>query len=336
MARLQNRQLAAAFLWFTVGMLGCNGAEELEVERTSSALYYWVPQFHIPISVDLVGHGLNGVSLNGQAMDGHVVAGVSLEGVQMANGAPKTLKLKKTLFKGSHVAGKNGKNLGVIGSVFSAWLDDGTPIQLRIDDAYSADEYGGGWVWYVVSFAGESGWQPLCGVDESGAAIPAVPLNGLWNFQQGVPGGGAWTESDGHFTFACAGFALAKCVAMGYPPWAEGKLCDDEAKGKKCQKTTLASRHQACVRALRADYCGDGMSHTVDGVPINIYDGIGIRHERSDWSNEAEWDDNGALCIVKARLPEGAPACAEALASTICTAPDSFYGETLVVSQVEP
>ena len=35
---------------------------------------------------------------------------------------------------------------------------------------------------------------------------------------------------------------------------------------------SLASYHQACTRMARADYCGDGTSHTQDGTWIEYYD----------------------------------------------------------------
>ena len=305
---------------------GCGDIEEPQLERANQALLYWIPQFPVLLSVDLVGHGLNGESLNGHPLEGHVVAGVSLADVQMSNGAPKHLKLKNTLFKGPKV----------VGLEFSGWLDDGSPIQIRIDDAYPADEYGGAWLRYTVSFATEGGWQPLCGVDDADEPIPAIPLNGLWDYQQGVPDGGSWTDSDDSFTFACEGFTLAKCVELGYPPWAGGKICDDEAKGKKCEKTTLAAHHQACVRALRADYCGDGTSYTVDGVPLNLYDGLGIRQDGDDWAFEAEWDESGARCVAIERLPDVAPACADALDQPNCGTPEHFETGTLVISEVEP
>ena len=320
----------------TLGLLGCDsaGLEEQNLERSTQALYFWMPMFQPRLSVDLVGHGLNGVSLNGHALEGHIVAGVSLNDVQMPKGAAKDLKLNNTLFKGSHAAGKNLKNLATVGAEFSGWLDGGSGLQLRIEDAYPADEFGGSWLWYVVSFASEEGWQPLCGTDAAGVPVPAVPLNGLWSYEQGVPDGGSWSPSDASFTFACEGFALAKCVALGYPPWAEGKICDDEGNGSDCVKTTLAGHHQACVRALRADYCGDGTSYTVDGVSLNLYDDIGIRQDSEDWAVEAEWDEQGARCVVAERLLDMVPTCADSLEQSACGSLGLFETGSLLLSEV--
>ena len=35
--------------------------------------------------------------------------------------------------------------------------------------------------------------------------------------------------------------------------------------------------YQACVRMVRADYCGDGVGHTRNGTPIDLFDRIGVQ-----------------------------------------------------------
>jgi hypothetical protein len=67
--------------------------------------------------------------------------------------------------------------------------------------------------------------------------------------------------------------------------------------------TSLAPYHQACIRALRADYCGDGNSWTLDGRRIDLYDGIGVQSpSRPFWLFEAEWDDASANCVTFQRV----------------------------------
>ena len=54
----------------------------------------------------------------------------------------------------------------------------------------------------------------------------------------------------------------------------------------------------------RADYCGDGASHTLDGTWIDIYDGLGIQKKTLDDDGmmfEASWSVNGATCVSKPR-----------------------------------
>jgi len=115
-------------------------------------------------------------------------------------------------------------------------------------------------------------------VDASGAPRHAVPLANRWDYRSGVEGGGSEIEEPSRFTFACAGYALAECVEMGYRSWATALSC----VGGDCKKVSLAPLHQACTRMLRADYCGDGASFTINGTLINVYDHLGDpkRHRR--------------------------------------------------------
>jgi hypothetical protein len=166
--------------------------------------------------------------------------------------------------------------------------------------------------------------------------VLAVPLNGAWDLRQGVPGGGAWTDDADAFTFACDGFVLAKCVAMGYAPWREGRSCVAGPHGKDCtKKLSLAPYHQACARMLRADYCGDGTSHTVDGTEANAYDSIGIRSDSEDWAAEAEWAGAGALCLARLRTPLApVPSCVDDLEEADCGR--RAGSPALIVSEVQP
>jgi hypothetical protein len=72
---------------------------------------------------------------------------------------------------------------------------------------------------------------------------------------------------------------------MGYEPW------------RAHAGVNLWDHHQACVRLLRADYCGDGVSYTRNGTPINIYDSLGINPDTEAWAFEASWGRDGARCV---------------------------------------
>lgn len=54
---------------------------------------------------------------------------------------------------------------------------------------------------------------------------------------------------------------------------------------------------------IRADYCGTGTPHTLEGTPIDLFDRLSpiIQAEGTknllNWSVEAEWGPNGALCV---------------------------------------
>ena len=64
--------------------------------------------------------------------------------------------------------------------------------------------------------------------------------------------------------------------------------------------------HQACVRVLRADYCGDGQGHTRDGTPVDLYDRLGVQsgEPAPGMRFEAAWGPAGAVCVARSRLPD--------------------------------
>jgi hypothetical protein len=104
--------------------------------------------------------------------------------------------------------------------------------------------------------------------------------------------------------------------------------------GKACKKTDLTHLHEACTRALRADYCGDGTSFTADGTTISVADVFGIRIGTAGWPFEAEWTASGARCAARLRIPSlGQPACWSALQQPGCGASSHFQSGTLLMTQ---
>src|SRR5690606_31401908 len=87
------------------------------------------------------------------------------------------------------------------------------------------------------------------------------------------------------FTWACRGAALAKAVEWGYAPW------------RTAGGESLQAAHQAGVRLIRADYCGNGVTHTINGNPIDVSDKWGIQEPGTDWPIEAKWGPDGAVCL---------------------------------------
>ena len=53
---------------------------------------------------------------------------------------------------------------------------------------------------------------------------------------------------------------------------------------------------------VRADYCGDGVPHTVNGTLVDVYDRLSptiqtqATADHPEWGVEAEWGPDGALC----------------------------------------
>jgi hypothetical protein len=65
----------------------------------------------------------------------------------------------------------------------------------------------------------------------------------------------------GPLLITCTGGAEGKCIRFGYKPW--HPLSDG---------TSLEPYYRACVRLVRADYGGDGVGHTRNGTPIDLFD----------------------------------------------------------------
>lgn len=165
-------------------------------------------------------------------------------------------------------------------------------------------------VWsYVADLRTNGGpWQPLC-VDATGKRQDTLLLAGVWDPEDGAK---VSPQPDNIVTFACRSAALAKCVEFGYRPWASKN------------GTALANHHQACTRMVRADYCGDGQTHTVTGTSIHVLDQLGIQKKAPgvSYAVEAEWGPNGATCLnpQNTRQPNqtigcSIPACGTAFAS---------------------
>jgi ADYC domain len=113
------------------------------------------------------------------------------------------------------------------------------------------------------------------------------------------PMAGSWTATGRHlhdtkFSLICPAAAEAKCVRLGYRPWRNA------ASG-----TSLWDYHEACVRALRADYCGTGALHSAERSVFTLYDTIGIRPlaAPAGQSFEAAWGPRGAACVRHVRGP---------------------------------
>jgi hypothetical protein len=168
--------------------------------------------------------------------------------------------------------------------------------------------------------------RELCGPDVQGEHW-AFPLRGQWDGQ-----GRHW--SDAGYTLTCADGAQGKCVRFGYKPW---KVSPNGIR--------LDAYHQACIRLVRADYCG-GRGTTRDGMLIDIYDTIGIQspdpHPDTEGVRfEAAWNAQGAVCVAHTRVPENVSLlqlgkqCARLigrLGDTVCTeAGSGRWGEQVLL-----
>jgi hypothetical protein len=266
----------------------------------------------------------NGLNPNGLNPNGLNPNGLNPNGVNMNGLNPNGLNPNGTTtgiaFSGPPLAGAS-----VVGSTWTANLSDGTTVAVRVDEALqlagpNAD------IWsYRMSVSADGTWRPLCLDDAAGHPSFAVSVAGTWNLGVGVPGGGSYNPAGGGWSVACRGFAIAKCVELGYKPWAGHAV-------------ELA----ACVRALRGDYCGDGTPYTVTGTMVNIYDVDGIQPDGIAWDAEAEWTPAGAACVSKkkeTRFNQDAhekPWCFPNALKPQKSCGTGFAGDTAIITELAP
>lgn len=259
---------------------------------------------------------------NGSVLNSSVPEFVSFSGAVQQNGTPFDM----VYLNGSALEGLSGGAL-VTGTGFSqarfvGTLSNGAQVSLRVD-SMTANTGSSGDIWlYRVSYydVTYNQWSPICR-DAQGAATDAIALNGRWNYGAGVVGGGSKIVDSGVFTLACQGEAMAKCVNFGYRPWA------------KSGSVSLADAHQACTRMLRADYCGDGMSHTTDGQWVNVFDNYNIEVDTETWAFEAEWDTEGARCITQTLRAHTPVTCPNERTVSACGDLGHFYSGALLMSE---
>ncbi len=268
---------------------------------------------------------LQSVSLNGMLLQGQALAAIGDQATEMDEGGFCLARfgLEETSFSANLPNGDVLAGTNFIGAEFMGLISDGRSVRLRIDDARRLPAPNDDLLSYSVSALTASGYQPLCGLDDDGLAIGAIPIKGTWDYREGMPGAGSHIEDANVFTFACRGYALAKCVEFGYKPW------------QSVEGVSLGVMHEACVRMVRADYCGDGRSWTQTGTLINLYDSLSIQVDEADWLPEAEWGLQGARCMRPDNFRYEKPDCYESLVTQSCGTPVDFQGGTLLVTEFQ-
>jgi len=283
-----RRAFALAFI--TAGTFFASACGEAASEEDN--LITSTEELTIPNGLSLNGISLNGISLNGISLNGISLNGISLNGV----------KLDKTSFQLMTFGGPPMTGAGFVGAVFTGKLSNGQSLTLRIEDRVPSAQTDVFFyeISYRASGSGSSAtWKSLCGTTPSGELHRAIPLAGVWDYSQRQPTSGMHITEPDTFTFACRGYAIAKCVELGYRPWASVTECLTPGV---CKTISADNLHQACTRMLRADYCGDGVPHTKDGTEVDVWDGFGIQSPvDAGFSFEAEWTPTGARCIEHTR-----------------------------------
>lgn len=197
-----------------------------------------------------------------------------------------------TAFRITLADGRVLTGAALVGAVLDVADDAGNPLTVRIN-GHRPDplDPSGETVLYALSTpdpAAPGGWTSLCRPGPDGLAL-GFPLAGAWTAD------GRHVAAPGSFGITCTAGAVGKCVRFGYRPWQAGP-----------DGRPLWDLHQACVRLVRADYCGDGLGHTRDGTPIDISDRLGIQVSEAtpEMGFEAAFGPEGAVCVRRTRLPD--------------------------------
>jgi hypothetical protein len=264
------------------------------------------------VGTEILGQDSHGVTPDGRVLTHLGLMGSSLVSADLGTGE---------VLKGSDL----------VGITFQTIIPSMDPIEVRIEalEVRPALKSDHAVHRYTIAYnlVHEPGWTYACGVDRSGVPIKAIPLEELWDYRQGVPGGGSRLHTPGWVTFACEGFALAECVDLGYLAW----------NVEDGHPPTMY--HQACTRMIRADYCGDGRSFSPDYAMVDVYDARGIQTLSvgtlpNPWYTEAEWTEHGARCVRRGRsmlIPFNA--CPFEIPKKLCGSPP-HWDRTLLVSQM--
>ena len=175
------------------------------------------------------------------------------------------------------------------GTVLAIGDGSGAQRRVRIDSVETdpRDPAGEVVLYGLSQQAPDGGWSDLCQPDPDGRRL-GFPLQGAFTPD------GRHVAAPGRFLVTCTGGAEGKCVRFGYKPW--GHTPDG----------SLEPYYQACVRMVRADYCGDGVGHTRNGTPIDLFDRIGVQADEpaDGMTLEAAFGPDGAACVRHTRLPD--------------------------------
>jgi hypothetical protein len=223
------------------------------------------------------------------------------------------VEIQRVLIEGGRIRVKDSKgeyiaDKKLIGALLVGYNDDGVMTAFRIDSIdKEKDSQVDAWIYtFSTQDPGSRKWKNSCQPDfngrQKGLAIPGY-------FDES----GRYINDDSTYSLTCTSGAIGKCLLFGYLPWNHTK-----------DGVSLQKYYQACTRMVRADYCGNGHGHTRDGMLIELWDNLDIQKDTKTpgLTFEAAWDENGAVCLHKTRVPKVAT-----LADILRECPDKFAAQ---------
>jgi hypothetical protein len=254
---------------------------------------------------ELQGILLQGTQIQGMTLQGFEFASATLNGAPLVNfrldkgelmGEQNGITVRGTALINAHIFAEfQNKNVHPPQNAVVEYRVTGIVPE---DPIYDPTQTGATFLYTLEQNVDGTGtWQLACPADNDGRSA-AIPLADVWDEK------GSRNSSAPLFTLGCTTATIATCYRWGYRPWVTGF-------------GNLKITHWTCTRLVRADYCGDGVSHTVEGTRINMWDNLSpqIRAQGTTppgMSFEAAWDQNGALCLSHARWSLGGTVAAAA------------------------
>jgi len=176
--------------------------------------------------------------------------------------------------------GRRLTGAALVGAVLALRDEHGVRRTMKVEAVVRdpADPTGAVHLYRLTAPDAAGSWRPVCTPGPDGLQM-AIPQPG----------------PAGELAVWCTSGALGKCVRWGYHPWR-----------RFAGGASLAPYHQACVHMARADYCGDGRPTTTEGRLIQMQDAAGVRawpDRARDFSFEAAWNEDGAVCVARVRVP---------------------------------
>ncbi|MEM7151976.1 MAG: ADYC domain-containing protein [Myxococcota bacterium] len=171
-------------------------------------------------------------------------------------------------------------------------------------------------------YAGEIKWHNTCDEDLD----PEDPEHAFHAYllpDREVQSNGTYVDTPGTMYMACLSAAVGKAQNFGYSYLAGTDVAE------------LGSR------MVRADYCGDGEPHTVDGTPIYLQDALGVygvTFPADEHAIEAVWAKNvsGAICLDNPRvIAQGPIMCGEGEAAAPLPPCGTMSGDITTLVPVE-
>jgi hypothetical protein len=268
------KPLAWALAACTVGIVGCDEPEQVDAQEYAPINDAVTYRSIADNGIEANGWKVNGWKVNGWKVNGFITGVLEAALAQFTDLQFHSGSLLKVWHPGSGTW-KVGSQLN--GMTFDIDFEvDGIPQagQIRINNVWASGAQPDVYFYEVQNWVGGN-WVSAC-VDGAGNPTEAIAVEGNFDSATGS------RTSDVGLTWACRGAAIAKAIEWGYRPWVN---------------TSHKNHHQAAVRMIRADYCGNGVHHTTNGNPIDVADSMGIQTHESAWNIEAGWGVNGAVCV---------------------------------------